>query len=170
MMKRLLLCVIFCIPLAGLAQPKKAPVTESVKTIDGILTKMLSLLSVKKGETVDIKTLETLFLPEATFSVRAPDDSYKIKFETVGLKDFIASLKDSYYESGFLEIETGKVVNEFNGIANVFQSFYGKDSEGNEERGINSYQLVYLKNRWWITNMIWTFETDEVKIPQKYRN
>ncbi len=62
----------------------------------------------------------------------------------------------------------GKVVNEFNGIASVFQSFTGIDSEGNKEKGINSYQLVYLKNRWWIANMIWTLETSDAKIPEKY--
>ena len=99
----------------------------------------------------------------------AQDASRKIGYETANLEDFIESLKDSYYDNGFYEVETGKVVNEFNGIANVFQSFYGKDSEGNEERGINSYQLVYLKNRWWIANMVWTFETEEVKIPKKYK-
>ncbi len=66
-------------------------------------------------------------------------------------------MKDSYYDKGFEEFELGKVINEYNGIANVFQSFYGKDSEGAEEKGINSYQLVYFKNRWWIANMVWTF-------------
>lgn len=36
------------------------------------------------------------------------------------------------------------------------------------EKGINSNQLIYLKNRWWIANMIWTFETKESKILEKY--
>lgn len=56
----------------------------------------------------------------------------------------------------------------YNGIANVFQSFYGKDSENKEERGINSYQLVYFKNRWWIANLLWTGDANGVKIPKKY--
>ena len=71
-------------------------------------------------------------------------------------------------KKGYLEHETGKTINEFNGIANVFQSFYGKDSENEEARGINSYQLVYFGKRWWIVNLLWTLETDKIKIPKKY--
>ncbi|MEM6684551.1 MAG: hypothetical protein AAF617_02055 [Bacteroidota bacterium] len=167
-MKQLVLVLFLSFSCVISAQYKNVPQAEAVKTIDGILTKMLQLLSVEKGNTMDTKSLKYLFLPNATFSVRSPDKRYPKPFETVNLEDFIASLKDNYYESGFLELETGKVVNEFNGIANVFQSFYGVDSERNEARGINSYQLVYLENRWWITNMIWTFETDDVKIPKQY--
>ncbi len=57
-------------------------------------------------------------------------------------------MKDSYYHTRFHEYELDKVVNEYNGIANVFQCFYGKDSVDTQERGINGYRLIYLKNRW----------------------
>lgn len=150
------------------AQNKKIPHEEAVKTIDGTLTRMLQLVSVEKGNKIDTKSLKKLFLANATFSVRATDENYPNPFETVNLEDFLESLNDSYYEQGYEEKEIGKVVNEFNGIANVFQSFIGHDSEGNNEKGMNSYQLVYLKDRWWIANMVWTMEADEVKIPKKY--
>lgn len=168
MMKQFIIVLFISLSISSFAQQTTIPHTEAVKTIDGTLTRMLQLLSIEKGEKIDTKSLEKLFLENATFSVRATDANYPYPFETVSLKDFLASLKDSYYESGFEEKEIGKVVNEFNGIANVFQSFEGSDSEGNTEKGMNSYQLVYLKNRWWIANMIWTFETDTVKIPKKY--
>ncbi|PTX58935.1 hypothetical protein C8N46_1114 [Kordia periserrulae] len=167
-MKQLIIILFLGFSINSFAQNQKIPHAEAVKTIDGVLTRMLQLLSVEKGETIDTESLRKLFLTNATFSVRAPDKSYPNPFETVSLDDFIASLKDSYYEQGFEEKEIGKVVNEFNGIANVFQSFKGSDSEENTQKGINSYQLVYLENRWWIANMIWTFETDTVKIPKKY--
>ncbi|MGH1384404.1 hypothetical protein [Kordia sp.] len=167
-MKKFVLLLFLSISLTAIAQKKETTHVEAVKSIDGILSRMLELLSVEKGNAIDHKSLKDLFLPNATFSVRSPDDSYPNPLETVNLKDFIESLKDSYYEDGYTEIEMGKVVNEFNGIASVFQSFTGIDSEGNKEKGINSYQLVYLKNRWWIANMIWTLETSDAKIPEKY--
>jgi hypothetical protein len=167
-MKKFVLLLFLSCSLTITSQEKTQTQAEAVKSIHGIVTHMLELLSVEKGNAIDTKSLKNLFLPNATFSVRAPDKSYAFEFETVNLADFIESLKDSYYENGFHEGEMGKIVNEFNGIANVFQSFIGIDSEKNKERGINSYQLVYLKNRWWIANMIWTFETDEVRIPEKY--
>ena len=89
MIKRLLLCVIFCIPLAGLAQPKKVPVTESVKTIDGILTKMLSLLSVKKGETVDIKKLETLIEKKGNAEILQHEKKRRIEVKCLEMRDMM---------------------------------------------------------------------------------
>lgn len=64
--------------------------------------------------------------------------------------------------------ELGKVVNEYNGIANVFQSFYAIDSEGEEGKGITSYQLVKFDDRWWISDVLWTTDSNGVEIPEEY--
>jgi len=50
----------------------------------------------------------------------------------------------------------------------VFQSFYCKTLSGSyEARGVNSYQLVYLNNRWWIASTMFVNESDEVKLPNE---
>jgi len=60
----------------------------------------------------------------------------------------------------------GLDVKEFNDIAVVFQSFYCKTLSGSyEARGVNSYQLLYLNDRWWIASTMFTNESDEVKLP-----
>ena len=66
------------------------------------------------------------------------------------------------------QYETGKFVNEYNGIANVFQSFYAMDSDGQEVKGMTSYQLVYFDDRWWISDVLWTTNTNGIPIPPKY--
>ena len=38
------------------------------------------------------------------------------------------------------------------------------------QRGINSYQLVYFKDRWWIVNVLWTGDRNGEPIPRKYLN
>jgi len=63
----------------------------------------------------------------------------------------------------------GKVVDESNGIAQVFQGFYGNNSDNLEERGMTSYQLVYFNERWWIVNVLWTIEANGVEVPEKYK-
>lgn len=150
------------------AQGSVKPDTNAVKSINGILKEVLRLQSGEKGQGRNWAALRDLFLPTATFTILNPGDTARPSTETVSLDDFIELLHDSYYEDGYLEYETGKTIEEFNGIANVFQSFYGKDSKGEEARGINSYQLVYFKGRWWIVNLLWTLETDKVKIPKRY--
>jgi hypothetical protein len=168
-MKKILVLAFFFHSIFNLiAQDIPLPDTNAVKSIDGIVKEVLRLQSGEKGKSRNWKSLRNLFLPTATFTILNTGDELRLPTETVSLDEFIELLHDNYYEEGYEEYETGKTIDEFNGIANVFQSFYGKDSENKEARGINSYQLVYFGNRWWIANLLWTLETDKVKIPKKY--
>lgn len=168
MKRALLLFFIFISTLNLQAQETMTSDTNAVNSIDGIVKEVLGLVSGEKGKERNWEALRNLFLPTATFTVLNNNDSIQQPVETVSLDDFIDLMHDAYYEQGYLEYETGNTINEYNGIANVFQSFYGKDSENKEERGINSYQLVYFKKRWWIANLLWTGDANGVKVPEKY--
>ena len=168
-MKIILTLLILSSSITGLkAQKIVSPDTNAVKSINGIVKEVLRLQSGERGKTRNWKALRNLFLPTATFTILNTGDSLRQPTETVSLDDFIELMHDDYYEEGYLEYEKGKSIDQFNGIANVFQSFYGKDSKNEEARGINSYQLVYFEKRWWIANLLWTLETDKAKIPEKY--
>lgn len=112
---------------------------------------------------MDTATIRSLFHPSAQLTVTDSSEA-----ETVSIDEFLILLKDPYYEEGYLEKEIHKVVDKYNGIAHVFQTFYGKDSEGVEDRGINSFQLAYYQDRWWIVSLLWTVESDYLEIPEKY--
>jgi hypothetical protein len=166
---KLALTIFFVLAVARLeAQNKIHTDSGSVTSINGIVKEMLRLVSQEKGKQRDWERFRNLFLATAQFTVINHSDSISHAVETVDLEEFIALMHDPYYDNGYLEVEINKVVNEYNGIANVFQSFHGKDSEGFEENGVNSYQLVYFNNRWWIANLVWTVENNGIKIPKKY--
>lgn len=150
------------------AQDKISEDTAAVRTIDGIVDKMLNLTTRQKGDTRDWNEFRDLFLPTATFTVLYNNDAFPQPAETVTLDELIKLMQDEYYEEGYIEYELGKVVNEYNGIANVFQSVYQKDSDNMESRAVNSYQLIYFNDRWWIANLIWTTDSNGVEIPQEY--
>ena len=150
------------------AQNKILNDTAGVKSIDQILKKMLDIISGEKGKMRDWDAFRNLFLPTVNFTVLDNSDPASHPIETVNLEEFIKLMHDPYYEEGYLEYETGKTVDQYNGLANVFQSFYGKDSEGREERGINSYQLVFFHDRWWIANLVWVLAAKGKPIPKKY--
>ncbi|MBD3630826.1 hypothetical protein [Cyclobacterium sp.] len=67
---------------------------------------------------MNTSAVRNLFHPSAILTVA---DSFNA--ETVSINDFLILLKDPYYEEGYLEKEINKVVDEYNGIAQVFQSF-----------------------------------------------
>jgi hypothetical protein len=125
-------------------------------------------VSIKKGEKIDTAYYRTLFLPTARFTMVGKEDG-KSLHETMDLDTFLATLTDDYYSNGYYETGTGHIVEQFGSIAQVIQSFYGKDSEGEEGWGVNSYQLIYSNDRWWIANMVWTMSENQGKdIPKKY--
>ena len=144
---------------------QKNKVYQNVKEITNETQR---LVSIKQGENIDTASFRKLFLPTAHFTVVGEENGNRIH-ETMNLNAFIETLTDEYYTKGYFETNKGQVIEEYNGIAQVIQSFYGEDSDGIKAYGVGSYQLVYSNKRWWIANMIWTSSLNEGKdIPKKY--
>ena len=149
----------------GLAGPID---TMALQTPEGVCNKMLEFISFEKGEEKDWDEYRNLFLPNAQkMSFRAKSgESLAKQARAMNIEEFVRNYGPSYPEKGFEEYAIGVDVQEFNGIANVFQSFYCKTPDGSyEARGVNSFQLVYLNNRWWIASSMFINESDRNKLP-----
>lgn len=143
--------------------------TLSTKTIEGITNKMIELISGEIGEERNWDAYRNLFLPRAQKISLGKTKDGTTKARVMSLEEFVRNVGPLYAKNGFEEYAIGLTINEFNGIANVFQSFYCKNLTGTyEKRGINSYQLVYSKNRWWIASTMFANETEDSPIPDKY--
>ncbi len=163
-MKQLTLLYFFLLTFSISCQNNR-DVYQSVKKITNETQR---LVSVKEGEKIDTASFRKLFLPTANFTVVGVENGKQIH-ETMTLNEFIETLTDEYYSKGYFETNKGQIIEEYNGIAHVIQSFYGEDSDGVRDYGVGSYQLVYSNNRWWIANMIWTSSRNKGKdIPKKY--
>ncbi|MDN5205459.1 hypothetical protein QQ008_29015 [Fulvivirgaceae bacterium BMA10] len=167
-MKPILIGLFVLLSFSLSAQQKMTADTTAVHSIDGIVKEMLRIISGEEGKTRDWDAFRNLFLPTANFTVHSHNESSGQPVETVSLEGLIELMHDTYYDQGFLEYEISKVVDEYNGIAHVFQTYYGKDIENHEEKGINSYQLVHYDDRWWIVNVLWTGDSNGVEVPEKY--
>jgi len=163
-------CLVFVLFLgtaaASMAQPALPADPAAEETIDGIVNEFLRLLSNKPGE--NLEAVRNLFLPSARFTIRNHDEPDFPPVETVGLEEFLELLRDPYYEEDFSESELHQVVDAYNGIAQVFQTFEVTDADAYQGRGITSYQLVHFEERWWIVNVLWTSDSNGVAIPEKY--
>ena len=166
-MKFILIILFVQVSLLVKAQEKINSNPNAVYSIDGIVKEILQIISGEEGKVRDWDAFRNLFLPTANFTVLS-HDTLSLSVETVSLEEFIELMHNEYYDQGFTENEISKVVDEYNGIAQVFQTYYGKDSENYEENGITSYQLVQFKDRWWIVNILWTGDSNGVNVPEKY--
>jgi hypothetical protein len=155
------MAAVILLPISGFSQ------TESV---DAITKNVVKVISKTKDQKHDWKAFRNLFHPEARIAILNHGDDFPDAYEYVTLNDFVEMMDEQYDGVGFEEVEISKVINEYNGIAHAFQSFEGHVLESDESgRGINSYELVYYDNRWWITSLLWTLEDDSHPIPEKYK-
>ncbi|MCB9192126.1 MAG: hypothetical protein H6602_10715 [Flavobacteriales bacterium] len=160
-----LLSLLFCLSLSAqvLGQTN---VPEHTKTIDGIVNKGLEIISGEKGKVRDWDVFRNLFTPNATFAFVEQDTLGTGRYRSFSLEEFVRIGRRGYENNGFLEYELKKTVDEYNGIAHVFQGYYAKGHR--EEKGINSYQLYYDGTRWWITSILWASDENGVPIPAAY--
>ena len=142
--------------------------TEKTSTIDSSLKTLYEVISGEKGEARDWDLFKQLFHPEAKLipSRKKEDGSYVARYLTT--EDYIKSSGKWLVENGFFEKEIHREVHRFGNIAQVFSTYEAFRSRGDKApfmRGINSIQLLYDNNRWWIINIFWSNESTENPIP-----
>jgi hypothetical protein len=70
------------------AQDQKHP--ESVQSVENIVQEVLNVISVDKGEKIDVDRFRSLFLPDAKFTVLYHStDSMPVPHESVSLEEFL---------------------------------------------------------------------------------
>jgi hypothetical protein len=141
--------------------------TNAVKSVDGIVTAVLKTLSLPEKTEKDWNYMKDLFAPHARFNVlfHMKDGTKKLNSFTV--EEFIEKIASGSSNGGFVEYEIKKTVEEYNGIAQVFQSYQVIQGE-HKEKGINSYQLAFDGRRWHIVNILWTSDRNGISLPEKY--
>jgi hypothetical protein len=165
---RVLYLTIYClITLSVFSQEEMTADSQAVKTIDGITSELLKHISGGEKKERNWDAFRNLFLPGARFTILNHSTDIPLPFESASVDELIEALKDPYYEN-FLEEELHKDIHQYNGIAQVFQTFEATEPDGNKGRGINSYQLVFFDDRWWISNILWTTDANGVEIPSRY--
>lgn len=163
MQKSILLLPFLILSLNSIAQQT---VPKHATSIDAIINKGLAIISGEKGATRDWDTFRNLFTPNATFAFVEHDTLGNGRYRSFSLEEFVRIGRRGYEGNGFLEYELRKTVDEYNGIAHVFQGYYAKGQR--EEKGINSYQLMHDGKRWWITSILWASDANGISIPEEY--
>lgn len=168
-MKKHLLAIFLCFGLSvtSFAQSTLSP--SEVATPEAVVETALKIISGPKGQKRDMEKFKALFLPNAQMGgVFYRGDSSFVSITTV--TKFADRNGPTYADLAFYENQIGLRVERFANIATAFQTYetrYGKDGKV-EARGINTYQLVFDKGRWWVASLLFTPETEKQPIPEKY--
>jgi len=147
---------------------------EDVESIDAILNAVYDVISGPAGEARDWDRMRSLFLPEARLipSGKAPDGS--TRYRVWSLEEYISGAGGQLEANGFFEREAFRVEERFGNIAHVFSTYESfrtvEEMEAGDHfvRGINSFQLLFDGERWWVVQVYWQGETPDQPIPDRY--
>ena len=161
----LVLSVLFMWPLFFVQQLRGQEADPNdVRTLDGIIRAYYDVVSGPAGGTPDRARDQTLHLSNAVVGVPSQDEGGVWKVVTMTL--------DGYHDrfggprtGGFYEREIHRIVHRFGNVAHVMSTYASSATPGGEtfDRGINSIQLVWDSQRWWIVS--WTFDSERPDNP-----
>jgi hypothetical protein len=155
-------------------EPRNADPAD-VASIDAIITAAYDSISGPPGKR-DWDRERSLFIPGARLiptTENAGETSLvgKITPHIMDIDGFIAHVHDYVEKNGFYEKEIARRTERFDRIAHVWSTYESRHKANDPEpfmRGVNSIQLFYDENRWWIVSIYWQHESSEHPIPEKY--
>src|SRR4030095_6904300 len=152
--------------------PARRAAPADVESIDAIVTAAYDGISGPAGKKRDWDRERALYSPGARLIPTAkPGANDGLAPQILDVDGFIARVEPYFAEHGFFETEIARRTEQFGHIAHVwstYESRHGADDPNPFMRGINSFQLFYDDNRWWIVNIFWQQESAEDPIPEKY--
>jgi hypothetical protein len=154
----------------SVAVPAIAAQPADVATIDGVMKAFYEVISGPAGQPRQWSRDRTLYIPEIRFVSMDVDSKGKPVPRIVTHQQFVDASNPSMVAKGFDEREIHRVTKRFGNIAHVFSTYETRQTPGGPltGRGINSIELFWDGDRWWIASAIWDDERPDNPIPKEY--
>ncbi|MBT8264184.1 MAG: hypothetical protein KJN75_02500 [Muriicola sp.] len=157
--------------MTGEAQTTSNSTIQKVQSLDSTISTLYGVISGEKGVERDWELFNYLFHPDAKLIPSVKNEAGVFTARYMTPEDYINGSGKWLVENGFFEKEINRSVNSFGNITQVFSTYESYRSEADDApfmRGINSIQLLYDGERWWIINIYWTQESATNPIPKEY--
>lgn len=156
-------------PTQAITSPVANP--ADVGSLDAIVKAVYAVISGPQGGQRDWNRMRSMFIPGARLgsAVPRPDGTWGARMGS--LEDWIAGAERMFATQHFFETETARTVEEYGHIAHAFSTYESRRAPSDATpfaRGINSFQLLFDGNRWWVVTIYWQQEGPGIPIPEKY--
>jgi N-acetylglutamate synthase-like GNAT family acetyltransferase len=144
---------------------------EAARDIDSLIHALYESISGPAGQERQWGQMRHLFFPQAHMVRTSVADDGTPQALVMDVETYIETTSGFFQQHGFYEREIARRTDRFGNIAHVLSSYEARHSLDDPEpfrRGINSIQLFYDGQRWWIINMLWDNEREENPMPEKY--
>lgn len=156
------------ITMAQEAQNTAFAAPKDVGTLSGIIAAAYDGISGEAGTSRQLEKMKTLYASNAIIFKNTSTEG-KPSREVLALEEFYSGMGD-LRESGFFEEEINREVRIFGNMAHVWSTYQVRHDKNGPviRRGINSIQLHFKDNRWWIISWGWNGEGKGNKIPSTF--
>ncbi|MEO8029656.1 MAG: hypothetical protein ABI765_02340 [Gemmatimonadota bacterium] len=154
--------------LAGQSTPTARP--ADVATIDSLIPALYSVISGPVGQPRQWDRFFSLMRPEARLIPTRCTNQLPCTLRLLTPLDYRQRADSFLVSSGFVEKEISHRIERFGSIAHVFSTYvsYHKGETTPFSRGINSIQLFWDGQRWWVLQIYWDSERQDNPIPTEY--
>ena len=155
------------------AQEMEPPAADpaDVASQDAIIAAVYDVISGPAGQARDWDRFRSLFLPDARLvAVRLTQDG-EVSPVVMTPGEYAERSGAPLMANGFFEVEIHRVGEEYGHIAHLFSTYESRRSVDDPEpfaRGINSFQLMWDGERWWVLTIFWDSEREGQPIPARY--
>lgn len=151
--------------LVGLSFSSQAQ-AHKYNEVDPLIKTLYGVISGPAGER-DWDTFRDLYYEGAMMGSTMTTKEGEKTIRMFTPEDYIKMNGPFFMKNSFEEKELKRVVNRFGSLAQVYTS-YAFSLDGWKtvaKQGINCIQLVYVNNRWYITQIIWQAEEGDLVLP-----
>ncbi len=140
--------------------------TKDVKTEAAIISALYDVISGEPGEARNWERFKYLFAKDAFLIPTNKNTSGVYGYRNMTPDDYI-TMFSTRVKTGFFERELKHELVSFGTIAHVFSTYETKETKNGSitNRGINSIQLFYDQNRYYIMNVLWCAESLGFTLP-----
>ena len=162
-MKKTFLVITALITINCKAQNEK----QDFSTIDDVVKTLYQVISGPAGER-DWALFHHLFYENALMGFSGKNKEGQVKFKAISPRIYQEKSDPIFKQKGFYEEEIGRKENSYGAIAQIFSAYQFRFEKNGKVimRGVNSLQLIFENNRWYITQLIWQPESEELPLPE----
>lgn len=167
------ICTVLLIFISVNTSAQSNNYAAKVKTLDSTIKTLYGVISGEKGEVRDWELFKFLFKPQAKLIPTGTNKQGIHVARYMTPQEYINTSGKWLVENGFFEKEVARSVHKFGNIAQVFTTYEAFKSESDTKpfmTGINSVQMLYDNNRWWIVNIYWQQASKRNPIPEEFKS
>lgn len=173
----MVILALFCAAMAAAqnapAEQQPQPATsvhpQDTKTIESTIAALYNVISGPAGAR-DWERFHRLFIDEGHLIFSGKNAKGEAVSRVMSPRAYEKRAAEAFQKEGFYEHSVANHVDRFGSIAQVFSTYESRHEKDGAvfARGINSIQLMWDGERWWVVSVLWDSERKDNPIPEQY--